>query len=106
MPPGAYRNFIANGGSGFTLGVAGSVQPVTYSFERLTLNGQSMVEVIGPVILHLGNGFNANGVTGVGAHPEWLQIMIATGVDSASAQEMVLPPHAAPCLSPHLPRAR
>ncbi|HEU0172735.1 MAG TPA: hypothetical protein VFV58_00605, partial [Blastocatellia bacterium] len=39
-PAGAYGDFTANGGSGFTLGVAGSVLPTVYYFQRLTLNSQ------------------------------------------------------------------
>jgi VCBS repeat-containing protein len=79
VPPGAYRNFTANGQSGFKLGIAGSAQPVVYSLENLTLNGQSTVTVVGPVILHMANGFNANGEIGVAARPHWLQIRIAHG---------------------------
>ncbi len=79
VPAGTYRHFTANGGSGFTLGVAGAAQPAIYSFQSLTLNGQTTINVIGPVILQLANGLNANGQVGVTSHPEWLQIRISNG---------------------------
>src|SRR5688572_10574941 len=41
VPPGTYGNFIANGGSGFTLGTAGATTPVVYNLQNLTLNGST-----------------------------------------------------------------
>jgi RHS repeat-associated protein len=79
VPAGTYRNFTANGGSGFILGVAGAAQPAIYSLQNLTLNGQAAIQVVGPVILHLANGLNVNGQAGVSAHPEWLQVKVVTG---------------------------
>jgi hypothetical protein len=57
IPPGTYGNFIANGGSGFTIGIAGATQPAIYNLQNLTLNGQTRLDVIGPVILTVANGF-------------------------------------------------
>jgi hypothetical protein len=79
VPAGTYRNFTANGQSGFTLGVVGATQPALYELQTLALNGQATIHVVGPVILHLKNGLNINGDAGVEAHPEWLQIRIANG---------------------------
>ncbi|HEY9508971.1 MAG TPA: hypothetical protein VIV82_03835, partial [Verrucomicrobiae bacterium] len=56
IPPGTYGNFIANGGSGFTLGVAGATQPAIYNLQNLTLNGQSRLEIAGPIVLTVANG--------------------------------------------------
>jgi hypothetical protein len=80
VPAGAYGDFTANGGSGFTLGVAGSILPSVYYFQRLTLNSQARIEVAGPVILVVANGMSVNGgVIGNADHPEWLTFNIYAG---------------------------
>ncbi|MGH7955602.1 MAG: Ig-like domain-containing protein, partial [Opitutaceae bacterium] len=76
IPPGAYGEFVANGGSGYTLGVAGASQPAVYSFQRLTLNGQTQIQVVGPVILNVAYGVTANGVFGSSANPAWLMVNV------------------------------
>ena len=79
-PAGAYGDFTANGGSGFTLGVAGAVLPSVYYFQRLTLNSQARIEVVGPVIVVVANGVSANGgVIGSADHPAWLTFNIYAG---------------------------
>jgi len=79
-PPGAYGDFTANGGSGFTLGVVGSVLPSVYYFQRLALNNQARIEVVGPVIVVVANGVSVNGgVIGSADHPAWLTFDIHAG---------------------------
>ena len=78
-PPGAYGDFTANGQNGFRIGVPGSTAPAAYDFRNLTLNGQATLEVVGPVIVTIGSGLNANGVIGSAAHPEWFQLRVASG---------------------------
>jgi hypothetical protein len=79
VPPGAYRNFTASGGSGFTLGIAGASAPAVYSLQSLTLSGQSTLQVAGPVILTIGSGLTMNSPSGSADHPEWLQIRLSAG---------------------------
>jgi autotransporter-associated beta strand protein len=80
VPAGAYGDFTANGGSGFTLGVAGSVMPSVYYFQRMTLNSQARIEIAGPVIVVVANGFGVNGGwIGAVEHPEWLTLNIHAG---------------------------
>ena len=80
VPAGAYGDFAANGGSGFTLGVAGAVLPSVYHFQRLTLNNQARIEVVGPVIVVVANGVSANGgVIGSADHPTWLTFNVYDG---------------------------
>jgi len=79
VPPGAYGDFIANGGSGFTLGIAGATTPAVYHLQGLSLNGQARVDVVGPVVLNLARGLAANGVIGASARPDWLSLNIASG---------------------------
>jgi RHS repeat-associated protein len=79
VPPGTYGDFIANGGSGFTLGVAGSSQPAVYDLQHLTLNGATKILTVGPVIINVANGFTANGTAGTSANPAWLKLNIVTG---------------------------
>jgi rhamnogalacturonan endolyase len=79
-PAGAYGDFTANGGSGFTLGVAGSVLPSVYYFQRLTLNSQAQIQVVGPVIVVVTNSVSVNGgVVGSADHPAWLTFDIYAG---------------------------
>ena len=79
VTPGAYGDFLANGGSGFTLGVPGSTTPAVYHLRRLTLNGQARIDVVGPVMLTLAHGLSANGQLGSVARPDWLSLNIASG---------------------------
>src|SRR5690606_35304902 len=79
IPPGTYGDFIANGKTGFVLGVPGGTAPVVYHFQHLTLNGQSRIHVAGPVIVRVQHGFTANGVSGLETHPEWFQLEIKQG---------------------------
>ncbi|MDB6127764.1 MAG: autotransporter-associated beta strand repeat protein, partial [Verrucomicrobia bacterium] len=78
VPAGTYGNFTANGG-GFVLGVAGSTTPTVYSFQNITLNGNAIIDVAGPVIIKLANGVSFNGSVGTSAHPEWLTLQVANG---------------------------
>ncbi len=79
VPAGVYGEFIANGTSGFTLGVAGATEPSVYAFQRLTLNGKATLHIAGPVIVTLANGFAANGAMGLPSNPEWLVLRLAAG---------------------------
>ncbi len=79
VPAGTYRNVTASGSGGLTLGVAGATQPAVYSLQSLTLTGQTKLNLIGPVILHLASGITMSGQSGVAGHPEWLQIKVSTG---------------------------
>ncbi len=79
IPPGVYGEFTANGQSGFTLGIAGATQPAVYAFQRLTLNGQSTLRVVGPVIVTVATSLNANGSIGASSQPAWLRLQLSTG---------------------------
>jgi autotransporter-associated beta strand protein len=80
VPAGAYGDFTANGGSGFTLGVAGAVLPSVYHFQRLALNSQARIEVAGPVIVVVANSVSSNGgVIGSVDHPAWLTFNLYAG---------------------------
>jgi hypothetical protein len=79
VPPGTYGAFTVNGDSGFTLGVAGALRPAIYNLQSLNLNGHGRLEIIGPVILRVANGFSANGILGAASRSSWLQLEIACG---------------------------
>lgn len=80
VPPGTYGNLIANGGSGFVLGVAGSTTPAVYNLQNFTLNGGSQLQIVGPVILTLNTGLSVNSNVTVSSHPaSWLVLQLATG---------------------------
>jgi hypothetical protein len=77
VPPGVYGDFTANGGSGFTLGVAGATQPASYALQHLTLNGNARLEIAGPVELTLANAVTFNGDAGSADHSAWLRLKVA-----------------------------
>lgn len=79
VPPGVYGEFTANGSSSFTLGVAGATQPAVYSFQHLTLNGSSHLDLVGPVIVTLREDLSVNGILGAPENPAWLNLGIFSG---------------------------
>jgi hypothetical protein len=79
IPPGAYGDFTVNGGSGLSLGIAGSTQPSVYHFQRLILNGKAEIRIVGPVVLTVANGFDTNGSLGSAVNPAWLILNIYSG---------------------------
>ncbi len=80
VPPGTYRNFTANGGSGFILGIAGARTPAVYNLNRLTLNGSnSELRVVGPVLLTLATWATLNSSMGASENPLWLGLRVASG---------------------------
>ncbi len=79
VPPGTYGEFTANGSSRFTLGVAGATTPVVYNFQRLTLSGNSRLEVVGPVVVTVLEDVTPGGGLGSSAHPAWLTLKLAAG---------------------------
>jgi len=80
VPAGTHGDFTANGGSGFTLGVAGAIEPSVYYFQHLTLNSQASVQVVGPVIVVVANSFNVNGgAIGNSGNSAWLTLNIYSG---------------------------
>jgi len=80
VQPGTYGNLIANGSGGFIFGVQGSTEPVIYNVQNLTLNGNSRIQIISPVILTLANGTSVNGsVFGNVDFPEWLTLKAYSG---------------------------
>ncbi len=80
VPPGSYGSFISNGNnSGFTLGVAGSTVPTVYEFQSLTLNGQTKIELLGPVVITVKNGFSSNGTIGKAGNTGWMTLNVHSG---------------------------
>ncbi|HEX2862364.1 MAG TPA: hypothetical protein VHN79_12020, partial [Lacunisphaera sp.] len=96
VPPGTYGNFSANSGSLFVLGIAGATEPVFYHFQNLTLNSNSALEVVGPVVIVLNSGLSTNARLGAVGHPEWLELRIASGglslASSVPAHAIVVAP--------------
>jgi cytoskeletal protein CcmA (bactofilin family) len=79
VPPGTYRNFTANGGSGFALGVAGATTPAVYNLNSLTLNGGSHLQVVGPVVLTTATSVTLNAIMGTEGNSRWLDFRVASG---------------------------
>jgi pectate lyase len=81
VPPGTYGNFNASSNSGLVLGVTGALAPAVYNFQSLTLNSDTTVQVVGPVVVTVNGGLAlASNITlGAAEHPEWLQLRVAAG---------------------------
>ncbi|MFT3783215.1 MAG: Ig-like domain-containing protein [Nibricoccus sp.] len=79
IPAGTYGDFTANSNGSFVLGVPGASEPAVYNLQRLTLNGNATVQVVGPVVLRLANGTNFNGAGTSGAADNSFVIEIASG---------------------------
>ena len=79
IPPGTYGNFTASRGSGFILGVTGGAEPSIYNLQSLTLNSNSQLQIVGPVIITLPSGVIFNSIAGDANNPEWLELRIASG---------------------------
>ncbi len=79
VPPGTYGSFTSNGSSAFRFGVAGATTPAVYDLQGLTLNGNTAMEIVGPVVITLASGTSLNASIGNAAHPEWLKLRVASG---------------------------
>lgn len=79
VPAGTYRKFVANGGTGFILGVAGATEPAVYNFNSLLLNGGSQIQVVGPIVVTTATAVTLNAPMGSVNNPLWLSLKVAVG---------------------------
>jgi hypothetical protein len=79
MPAGAYGDISINGGSSLVLGVAGSTTPSVYQFQTLRVNSKASIQVVGPVVVIVGDTVTLNGSVGSSGNPNWLTLAIANG---------------------------
>lgn len=79
LPPGTYRNLTINSGSGVKLGIAGETTPVTYNFNIFTVNSNSQIQIVSPVVINLGAGLTLNANAGIIENPEWLKLNVSSG---------------------------
>jgi hypothetical protein len=61
------------------LGGGSASEPAVYNLRGLVLNGDSALEVTGPVVLNLGSSAIVNGSAGHSGHQEWLTLNLAAG---------------------------
>jgi hypothetical protein len=79
VPPGTYGEFVANGQTAFVLGVAGSETPAVYNLQKLTLNSNSQIKIVGPVVLNVRETVMFNSADAATHDPAWLTVRIHTG---------------------------
>lgn len=105
LSPGNFGNISAGSGTTIVLGTAGATTASVYNFQGLTLNSNSTLEILGPVILNIDQNININNgvVMGNSAHPEWLDLNIYSGNfqinSSAAAYAEVTAPNSSVNLS-------
>ena|GEM_PF-1142958 len=79
VPPGTYGNFTASNSNntGFVFGVAGSNSPSVYNLQQLTLNSNSRLTLVGPVVITVRNQVAVNSNTailGSSDNHSWLKL--------------------------------
>jgi DNA/RNA endonuclease G (NUC1) len=79
VPAGTYGAFTVNSHNALVFGEVGATTPAVYNLQSLTLNANSELQIVGPVIINLANGVTVNGAIGADGHPEWLTLNIASG---------------------------
>jgi len=79
VPPGTYRALKATAGNTLVLGVTGATTPAVYNLQTLSLSAQASVQLAGPVLIKVNDGFSAPGHVGASPHPEWLEVRVTAG---------------------------
>ncbi len=78
VPPGAYGQFIVNGGNTLILGEGGASGPLSiYHLSGLILNGNAHLHLAGPVRFVVGSTWVLNGTVGSAVDPSRLQVELA-----------------------------
>jgi MBG domain/Immunoglobulin I-set domain len=78
VPAGTYGVLVANGNSGFVLGVPNATEPAVYNLQGMTLNGGSRLRIVGPVILNVRLGVTVNGNVDASGNPSRLTLNISS----------------------------
>lgn len=99
LDPGHFANLTANNGTSFVLGDPQNPEVTqVYSFQNLTLNSSSDLQIVGKVIVTVGGSItlNSGSVLGNPDHPEWLQLQFSSGnltanSDSSAYGQVVVP---------------
>ena len=94
VPPGTYGTFQAsnNGNSGFIFGVAGSATPAVYNLQSLTLNSNTRITCVSPVVLLLKNSLMVNSNTailGSSQNQNWFQVKSSDGGVTLNAGSVI-----------------
>ncbi len=81
VPPGTYGSFSANSQSLFIFGETGSLQPLVYNLQQLTLNSGSELRLLGPVIVNVASEIliDSNAILGEQTQSEWLVLNVTSG---------------------------
>ena len=77
LAPGNYGSVIVNGNTTLILGEAGATTASVYNIQNLTVNGNGVLQVVGPVNVIVANGPSLNGNAGASANPQWLVLFVA-----------------------------
>ena len=79
VPPGTFGEINVAGASNLVLGATGSAQPSVYNLQRLALHANSVLKVLGPVVLTVAQGLTVTGTAGDPANPSSLVLRVADG---------------------------
>lgn len=79
IPAGAYGFFSVAHGSGIVFGNPGDTEPAVYHFQKLRFSGGSQLQIAGPVVINVAEGFTSGAVLGNTEHPELLTMNIQWG---------------------------
>ena len=76
LPPGAYGTLTLDAAT-IRIGRAGEL--TRYDFQTLNLNGNSRIQLIGPVAIWVSNGMQLGGTIGSKGRPQWLDLRVFSG---------------------------
>jgi len=79
IPEGAYGFFSAARGSGIILGNPGDTEPAVYHFQKLRFVWGSQLQIVGPVVINVAEGFTSGAVLGNTDYPGLLTMNIQWG---------------------------
>lgn len=78
VPAGAYGRLLVDGGK-VQLGVAGQMWPTRYDFTSLEIRNHGRLDLVGPVVITVGQVAGIDGVIGRPDLPSWLDLRVGTG---------------------------
>ncbi len=79
LAAGNYGTVTVSGNTTLILGTAGATTPSVYNIQNLTVSGNGVLQVNGPVTVIVGSATTLGGNAGAKSNPEWLVLCVANG---------------------------
>jgi rhamnogalacturonan endolyase len=89
LPAGAYGDVTLNSGTTLVLGSPNATVAAVYDLQRLSVNGNAIVAIAGPVILRVAGDVVVNGTIGSAAAESVLRLELSAGSLTLNGQSKV-----------------